>query len=1258
MADIEDLTPQCVDSTSHRVSPLVLPFLRPCRSPSRPAPSRAKSTPTNLLSRQFRQPSTKDAKFLVLFGSQTGTTEAFAKTFAAFARSRGMETRLLPMSEYVSSAASAGGVVKALAKESHVFIMVSTFYNGEFPDNAISFWHELEKVNPALAAQQLKNITVSVFGLGNKSNKDNFNLAARRLEARLWELKVTELVPAAYGDEASTTGHEGGFRPFCKSVWQKFGNATTAIASLPVSVRVTAAAEGAPASESRVQATHSLLEGFKSVSVKEHKLLTKAGYEKEIRLVSLETGDYPLVGHILIAAPNPSALVARVFKLLLLPGGFTLSSTVTVTPVDGGKPLTATLEDILTHHVDLNGLATRSFLEALSVVGQDPKEKESLLDTAEGMEDGNAYAKLTMGEVFSFVDAMEKYSSAKLTLEQLLSTVPSLQPRYYSIASSPLVSPGVADLVYIKETWSTRSNPAKHFNGLATGYMCGLKAGDKIAVRVQPGPINVPAPETPVVAIGLGTGIGVMRGLLQHWSALRDQGKKTSTINLFYGFRDPAKDYVFEEELAQFEKKGVCKLEIAAMDKGTLITDNIAKSSAVSTIFENKGVYIYTGPGGIVPGVVEQSVQESISNARGLHPQAAAAELAELKSDVPGQANRWNVEAFTREVDVENLLKDYSAKAETEKPLANVFEGSKMLCFQCEQTFQAKGCTTIGVCGKTPEVAALQDLLVDCVKRLGWYNHQIRQLAGSKQSAVTPELDAAIKLRDSDRFTLLSLFSTLTNVNFDPDSIRDYIVGTRNHVTERCKLYQDLCKVTGQKEEQCPIRDLSGTITDPAILAEKGKLVGVLAKFRTVKNDVVVGLSEMLVYGLKGVAAYADHAVLMGEEDIRIFDFVNEALAFTISPDVNDLNKVIGMLLKCGEANLITMETLHKGNAKHGTQSPHVVPIAPSPGKAILISGHDMKYLEELLEQTKGTGINIYTHGEMLPAHGYPKLREYGNLVGHYGVAWQRQSIEFPHFPGPIVMTTNCLTPPKEDLKHRIFMAGAVGFPGCPVVKKFNYSEVIKMAQDMPGFSEADKEYTYPRDPFGKVAKTYNVGFGLETILSVAPTVIDSIGKGDITRFYVIGGCDGFEGERSYYTDVMENLPPTSVVLTLGCGKYRILGDKLQYATIGNTGIPRLLDMGQCNDTYGAVQVAVTLAKHFNCGVNDLPLNLVISWFEQKAIAVLLTLLHLNIKGVRVGPRAPAFIRPAALQFLVETFDLKLTGNAIDDVRQMVGATA
>ncbi|KAJ3337407.1 hypothetical protein HDU93_001107 [Gonapodya sp. JEL0774] len=1233
----------------------------------------AKSTPQNLLSRQFRtvtaagvKSAPQDAKFLVLFGSQagvpTGTTEAFAKTFSAFAKSRGIPTRLMSMADFVNNARASGGVVKTLAQEIHVIVMVSTFYNGEFPDNAVSFWQELERADTKLTAQRLKNCTVSVFGLGNKTNKDNFNLAARRLDSRLWELKVSELVPAAFADESSLGGFESTFRPFCKSVWQRLGTTGTTTSSLPVSVRIAVATADAVVGGD-------VPEGFRRVTVKDNKIVSKPASDREIKVLSLETGEYPLVGHVLISPSNPSSLVSRAFSSLLLPGGVTLSTALTLTPVDTGSPMTAKLSTILTHHVDLAGLATRSFLEAMSVVASDPSDRDALLDLAEGMEDGNAYAKLTTQEVFSVVDAMEKWPSAKMTLEQVLSTVPRLQARYYSIATSPLTSPSVADILYIKESWAVKSNPVNRFQGLATGYMSSLKAGDTVAVKVQQGPITVPVPETPIVGVGLGTGIGVMRGLLQHWSALRKAGKRTSTIQLFYGFRDEDKDFVFGDELKEFEKEGVCKVRhsgfvfqsVGLRLIGGSITEKIAKSTSVSVTLQNHGVYIYTGPGGVVPSVVEQSIQECIANARNLHPQAAAAELAELKSTTPGTANRWNVEAFTREVDVENLLKDYSVKAESEKPLATVFEGSKMLCFQCEQTFQAKGCTTIGVCGKTPEVAALQDLLVDCVKRLGWYNHQIRVLAGTaatKSSVIAAALEESIRLRDSDRFTLLALFSTLTNVNFDPDSIRDYIVGTRNHVAERQKVYQALCISLAEKELKCPIPDLSGTITDATILAEKGKLVGVLAKFKTIKNDVVVGLAEMLVYGLKGVAAYADHAVLMGEEDIRIFDFVNEALAFTLSPDVGDLSKVVEMLLKCGEANLITMETLHKGNAKHGTQSPHVVPIAPSPGKAILISGHDMKYLEELLEQTKGTGINIYTHGEMLPAHGYPKLREYGNLVGHFGVAWQRQSIEFPHFPGPIVMTTNCLTPPKDDIKNRLFTAGAVAFPGCPVVKNYNYSEVIKMAQEMAGFSDTDKEYTYPRDPFGKPAKSYNVGFGLETILSVAPTVIDSIGKGDITRFYVIGGCDGFEGERSYYTDVMENLPSTSVVLTLGCGKYRILGDKLQYATIGKTGIPRLLDMGQCNDTYGAVQVAVTLANHFKCSVNELPLNLVISWFEQKAIAVLLTLLHLNIKGIRVGPRAPAFIRPAALQFLVDTFDLKLTGNAIEDVKQMVGVNA
>ncbi|KAI9002911.1 Prismane-like protein [Hyaloraphidium curvatum] len=1187
---------------------------------------------------------------LVLYGSQTGNTQAFAHVLASFAKARGIAVRVSSMADFVAQAGPRGGVISALSQEGTVVLMSSTFYNGEFPDNALSFWKALESADTQTASHLLKNVKFAVFGLGNKANKDNFNVAAKRLESRMKELGAKQLVPAGFGDEFSSSGHEAAFRPFVKSIWFALGQTATTSASLPVSFRVQPA-PGAALSPAA-------LPGFEAATVKTNEVLSKPGTAKEIRLVSIEANDgYPVAGHVLVTPTNPPALVDRAYNAILLPGGTTIDSSVRVTSVDDpSQGHTTTVRRLLAEELELQGLATRSFLEALSVMATDPKEKERLVEVAEGMEEGNEYGKLTNGEVFSFVDAMEKFPSARLSIEQLLSTVPRLQPRYYSIASSPLASPNQIDLVFAADVWATLSNPSKKFVGLASGYLAALKPGDKVQVKVQQSPILVPSPDVPVVAVGLGSGIGVARGLVQHWAALKAQGKKVAPIELFYGFRHADKDFVFEEELGKYASQGVCNLSTAAMDQGSLITDSLSKSeSAVKALLDSKGVFVYTGPAGVVPQAVEMSIQEAIAAVKGVHPQAAAAELAEVKGEmVPGKPNRWTVEAYTREVDVENLLKDYAAKAEQDKPLAAVFEGAKMLCMQCEQTFQGKGCTTVGVCGKTPEVAALQDLLVDVVKRLGWYNHEIRTLVA--KGNVPAALADKAKDRETDRFTLLALFSTLTNVNFDSQAIADYILKVGQATKSRGQLYADICKAVGAAQQKCPIPDLSVGLTDPAALAKKGELVGLLAKFRTVKNDVVVGLAEMLVYGLKGVSAYADHAVLLGEEDARIFDYVNEALAFLIGPDAYDLDKVVGMLLRCGEANLITMETLHRANTvTHGAQSPAVVPVAPKPGKAILISGHDMKFLEELLEQTKGTGINVYTHGEMLPAFGYPKLREYGNLAGHFGVAWQRQTVEFPHFPGPVVMTTNCLVPPKEEMKDRIFTAGAVGFPGCEAINGFDFSSVIAKAQQMPGFKEGETEYTYPLDPFGKPAKSYNVGFALETVLSVAPTVIGAIEKGLITRFYYVGGCDGFEGERSYYSELMENLPPTSVVLTSGCGKYRVLGDKLQYQTIGDTGIPRLLDLGQCNDAYSAIQIAVALANHFKCGVNDLPLNLVVSWFEQKAVAILLTLLHLNLRGVRIGPRLPAFVRPAALQFLVDKFDLKATGNALEDLKQMEG---
>jgi hydroxylamine reductase len=364
------------------------------------------------------------------------------------------------------------------------------------------------------------------------------------------------------------------------------------------------------------------------------------------------------------------------------------------------------------------------------------------------------------------------------------------------------------------------------------------------------------------------------------------------------------------------------------------------------------------------------------------------------------------------------------------------------------------------------------------------------------------------------------------------------------------------------------------------------------------------------------------------------------------------------MSLEAGKVNVATMGLLYESNATLGVPTIATAPVKPVPGKCILVSGHDLIILKSLLEKTEPLGINVYTHGEMLPAHAYPKLKAHKNLAGHFGGAWMWQSVEFPHFPGPVLMTTNCLTEPHESYRDRIFTAGAVGWSGVPhignTMDDINFDSVIRAAQLAPGFG-SEREFSYA-DPVGvKRPAHLTVGFGHETVLSVAPTIIEEIKKGNITRFFVVGGCDGYEGQRSYYTDLVARLPKTAVVLTVGCGKFRF--NYMDLGTIGDTGIPRILDMGQCNDSFSAVQVALALAKVLNCQVGDLPLSIVLSWFEQKAIAVLLSCLSLGLKPIHVGPGLPAFITPEVLGVLVNNFGIRALGNVDEDLKKMLEAT-
>ncbi len=541
-----------------------------------------------------------------------------------------------------------------------------------------------------------------------------------------------------------------------------------------------------------------------------------------------------------------------------------------------------------------------------------------------------------------------------------------------------------------------------------------------------------------------------------------------------------------------------------------------------------------------------------------------------------------------------------------------------MFCYQCEQTAKGQGCTIVGVCGKTPDVAALQDLLVYILRGVS----QLAIEAGK----------IGVRTEDVSVFTCEALFTTLTNVNFDPDSIITYI---RKAVELREQLKKQIKLARGSVDLSSDAVSLTLEKTKEDMIAQ-GKRFGI--KAGPIVDADLHSLQWLLTYGIKGVAAYTYHAYILGKKDPKVFEFIHQGLAATLDKSLG-INDFVGLVMKCGEINIRAMELLDAGNTEtYGHPVPTKVPLGAKKGKAILVSGHDLKDLEELLKQSEGKGIYVYTHGEMLPAHGYPKLKAYPHLYGHYGTAWQNQQREFAEFPGAILMTTNCLQRPMETYKNNIFTSGPVGWPGTPHVTAKDFSPVIKRALELPGFP-ADKEGKY-----------VTVGFGRNAVLSVAGKVIDAVKSGRIKRFLLVGGCDGAKPGRSYYTEFAEKAPKDTIVLTLACGKFRFFDKDL--GTIDE--IPRLLDMGQCNDAYSAIKVAQALAEAFNVSVNDLPLSLVLSWYEQKAVAILLSLLYLGIRNIRLGPSLPAFITPNILKVLVEKFNIMPITTAEEDLKAIM----
>ncbi len=540
-----------------------------------------------------------------------------------------------------------------------------------------------------------------------------------------------------------------------------------------------------------------------------------------------------------------------------------------------------------------------------------------------------------------------------------------------------------------------------------------------------------------------------------------------------------------------------------------------------------------------------------------------------------------------------------------------------MFCYQCEQTAGGKGCTKVGVCGKTAEIANLQDLLIYQLKGIACYGKNI--------------LDQGKKVDESvSKFIEDCLFTTLTNVNFD-SAVHIELLKESQKIKENLR-----------KQANCEIdRDVAlyNLSTDKESMLKDSVKAGIMYDDKL--NEDIRSLRSTILYGLKGISAYGHQARYIKYRSESVDEFYITALE-ALTDDSLTLQDLIDLSMKAGTASVEIMKVLDEANTTtYKNPSPQQVNVNRRKGPFIVISGHDLRDLEQLLQQTEGKGVNIYTHGEMLPAHGYPSLKKYSHLVGNFGTAWQNQQKEFDGIPGCILMTTNCLMKPKDSYKDRIFTTNVVGWEGLKYVPvkedgTKDFSEIINKALELGGFTE-DEE-----------VKEITVGFGHNAVLSHANEIIEAVKGGKLRHIYVMGGCDGIKPARKYYTEFAQNVPKDCIILTLACGKYRF--NKLDFGTL--EGLPRLLDVGQCNDVYSAVKIALSLADAFNTDVNSLPLSIILSWYEQKAVADLLALLSLGVKGIHIGPSLPAFISSNVLQYLVDNFDIKPISTPEKDLEE------
>ncbi len=549
-----------------------------------------------------------------------------------------------------------------------------------------------------------------------------------------------------------------------------------------------------------------------------------------------------------------------------------------------------------------------------------------------------------------------------------------------------------------------------------------------------------------------------------------------------------------------------------------------------------------------------------------------------------------------------------------------------MFCVQCEQTIRTpvgNGCSYAqGMCGKTAETSDLQDLLVAVLQGLSAWVLTARELG-----IVDHEIDS---------FAPRAFFSTLTNVNFDSDRIVGYAkeaILLRQSLAIRCRLIDSTITVDH------PLAELQLHSDDIPTLQQQAQQFALNTDKAEVSDDIH-GLRMLCLYGLKGAAAYMEHAHVLGQSDEQIYADYHAYMAW-LGTQPRDVDTLLNNAMGIGKMNFNVMAILDRGETQaYGDPQPTSVNVRPVAGKAILISGHDLKDLQMLLEQTQGTGINIYTHGEMLPAHGYPELKRYSHLVGNYGSGWQNQQTEFAKFPGPILMTSNCIIDPNVgNYGDRIWTRSIVGWPGVNHLEGEDFTPVIEQALGMAGF------------PYNELEHLITVGFGRQTLLNAADTVIDLVATKKLRHVFLVGGCDGSRTERSYFTDFARSVPQDCIIMTLACGKYRF--NKLDFGTL--EGLPRLLDVGQCNDAYSAIMLAVKLSEKLGCTVNDLPLSLVLSWFEQKAIVILLTLLSLGVKNIYTGPTAPGFLTDNLMAILYEKFGMRPITTVEQDMNAILG---